>query len=110
MAVSKTTKAIRSVAGSGDNLDETVNSENTEDTTDAAKYNVLVIPFSPDMGQYVGLLPEQKVHLYSLMSLFMDLNLNLYPLICDCPIVHIFTLCMSFFLSLFFPEGFEHRQ
>ena len=61
MAMSKTSRAIRSVAGSGDSLDESTINEGTEETSDVAKYSVLVIPFSPDMGQYVGLLPEQKV-------------------------------------------------
>lgn len=64
VAMSKTTKAIRSVAGSGDSLDESTAPEVVEDSADVTKYSVLVIPFSPDMGQYVGLLPEQKVGLY----------------------------------------------
>lgn len=60
VAMSKTTKAIRSVAGAGDGIDEN-GSETVDDSVDVPKYSVLVIPFSPDMQQYVGLLPEQKV-------------------------------------------------
>lgn len=59
--MSKTSRAIRSVAGSSDSLDESTVNEGTEDTVDVAKHSVLVLPFSPDMGQYVGLLSEQKV-------------------------------------------------
>ena len=61
--MSKTTEAIRSVAGSGESLEENTATEGVEDSTEVTKYSVLVIPFSPDMGQYVGLLPEQKVGL-----------------------------------------------
>lgn len=61
VAMSKTTKAIRSVAGSGDVLEESTATEGGEESSEVTKYSVLVIPFSPDMGQYVGLLPEQKV-------------------------------------------------
>ncbi|XP_052119444.1 receptor-mediated endocytosis protein 6 homolog isoform X1 [Frankliniella occidentalis] len=61
VAMSKTSKAIRSVAGSGDSVDENLGNEGVEDGLDVPKYSVLVIPFSPDRGQYVGLLPEQKV-------------------------------------------------
>ncbi|XP_034234553.1 GTPase-activating protein and VPS9 domain-containing protein 1 [Thrips palmi] len=61
VAMSKTTKAIRSVAGSSDSPEESTATEGADDSIEVNKYSVLVIPFSPDMGQYVGLLPEQKV-------------------------------------------------
>ncbi|KAK3920325.1 Receptor-mediated endocytosis protein 6-like protein [Frankliniella fusca] len=61
VAMSKTSKAIRSVAGSGDSIDENPGNEVSDDSLDVPKYSVLVIPFSSDTGQYVGLLPEQKV-------------------------------------------------